>query len=136
MIMVDTNIVLDVIEADPQWQVWSREALLDAREQGDVSVSTIVAGEVAGRFDDVDQLEDGLRGLGLLIDHFDLKSAFRAGHAHRSYRAAGGTREMLLADFMIGAHAARRSAPLITRDARRYRTYFPELTLITPESHP
>jgi len=74
------------------------------------------------------------RELGLAINPMTADIAFRAGRAQIDYRLEGGRQASVLADFFIGAHAEALGAKPITRDKRRFRTYFPELALITPET--
>ena len=68
------------------------------------------------------------------VEEIPAAAAFLAGHAHASYRRAGGSRETILPDFLIGAHAAVTNRPLLTRDARRVATYIPGATIIAPDS--
>ena len=132
--MVDTNIIIDLRERDARWYDWSSTAVASSNEP--VSASAIVIGELAMRTAHEDELSKMLTGFGIVVKPLNSTAAFRAGLAHRGYRQSGGTREKLLADFLIGAHACAESEPLLTRDPRWYRSYFPELTLITPESNP
>ena len=92
--------------------------------------------EVARQFASLAEQQNYFATLGVLVELLDEKAAFRAGQAHNAYRRAGGAREGILADFLIGAHAATLGATLLTRDRQRFAAYFPELTLITPETHP
>lgn len=132
--MVDTNVIVDLLEGDGCWYNWSREALTDARVAGSVIASAIVLGELASRAARFEELVEMLATFGVACTDLSLAAAHRAGLAHLAYRAAGGQREKLLGDFLIGAHAETLHAALLTRDPRRYRQYFPDLTLITPET--
>jgi predicted nucleic acid-binding protein len=132
--MVDTNVVIDLLERDAVWSQWSEDALLDAAALGDVAISAIVAGELARRFPSLAVLDTALAGFGLRIEPLDAGAAFLAGEAFGAYRASGGSREKLLGDFLIGGHALRANATLLTRDPRPYRRYFPDLLLVTPET--
>ena len=134
MIMVDTNIAVDLLEGESRWSGWSREALLSALEAGAVVASAVVVGELAPRFEEAEDALVALSDFGIGAVSLDSVSAYWAGAAHARYRKAGGGRERILADFFIGAHALKSGAALLTRDIRRYRTYFPELILITPET--
>jgi predicted nucleic acid-binding protein len=131
--MVDTNVIVDMLGSPSEWSSWSFDKVSDARIVGAVAISSIVVAELAVAERD-DALQAALDALGLAVVDFGVDAAYRAGRAHREYRAAGGGRERLLGDFLIGAHAKTAGAALLTRDARRYRRYFPDLTLITPET--
>lgn len=134
MIVIDTNVLIDLREDDPVWRRWSFEAVAEARLAGDVVASTVTIGELAARTGTLDELQRLSQGFGIRILPLSEAAAYRAGMAQRSYRAGGGKREKLLADFLIGGEATALGAKLVTRDARQYRTYFPDLTLITPET--
>jgi predicted nucleic acid-binding protein len=134
MIMIDTNVLIDLREAEGEWRDWSFGAVADARLAGPVGVSAVVIGELASGGGDWSDMSGLIGGFKLVVEPLDAAAACRAGTAHRAYRAAGGPRAKLLGDFLIGGHAEAAGAALITRDARRYRRYFPELTLITPEN--
>lgn len=133
--MIDTNIIIDLREEDSQWFDWSVRAMANAVD-GRRTTSAIVLGELMSR--GAGKAEIGTQLAVFEIDAIPLSvsAALRAGRAHHAYRQAGGTRDRLLGDFLIGAHAVDVGEPLLTRDPRRYRSYFPELILITPESHP
>jgi len=131
--MIDTNVVIDLREEDARWHDWSLHVVALAFDKRP-SVSSIVVSELASRSGTLVEITEMLVGYGFAIRPLDAESAYRAGLAQRAYRQAGGGRERLLADFLIGAQACAARQPLITRDARRYRTYFPELALITPET--
>ncbi len=133
--MLDTNVVIDLHEEDTQWHGWSLDVVARAVDAG-VSASAIIVGELASRAGTRSEILEMLAGFDIEVEALHADAAYRAGVAQAAYRRAGGGRERLLADFLIGAHASATGRPLITRDARRYRTYFPELELITPESHP
>ena len=130
--MLDTNVVIDLREQDPRWFEWAMRSIVSARAS--VSVSVIVVGELAIRGGTQRDILDMLAGIGLGVVVFDARAGHRAGAAQHAYRIAGGGRDKLLGDFLIGAHAETTGQPLLTRDPRRYRSYFPELNLITPET--
>lgn len=132
--MIDTNIIIDLKEAGSQWHAWSFDAVLRASLDAELVVSSIVVGELAGHAGAFPQVIAFLNDLHMQVTPLDAPAAFTAGEAHRVYRLAGGSRQSLLGDFLIGGHASSVGASLITRDARRYRTYFPDLPLITPET--
>jgi predicted nucleic acid-binding protein len=132
--MVDTNVAIDLVTPDSPWFEWAVRSVSDATNKSRAIASVIVVGELALRAADVEAVATMLRSVGITIAELDAAAAFRAGTAHAAYRAAGGTHEKLLGDFLIGAHAETRKVPLATRDPKPYRRYFPDLKLITPET--
>jgi predicted nucleic acid-binding protein len=136
MVMVDANVLLDVITADPIWCTWSTEALQRHLDAGPASINAIVYAEIAfvvERIEDVDNLLPSHLYRYLSIPR---EASFLAARAHAAYRERGGQRQMILPDFLIGAHALVAGIPLLTRDQRRYRQAFPGLTLISPDPDP
>jgi predicted nucleic acid-binding protein len=131
-VLVDSNVLLDVATRDPVWEPWSSAALADAQETSILVINVIVFGELAAGFSTLEGLDAALPPDLYRREAIPFSAAFLAGRAHREYRDRGGTRVTPLADFYIGAHAAVAGYRLLTRDAARYRTYFPRLQLITP----
>lgn len=135
MIFVDTNILIDA--ARPQrWTGWSRAALLRGQASEGLVTNFIVVAELAPSFDEMTNELSLLKALGIDVLTFSEKAAWRAGRAHLAYRRAGGERSGVLPDFLIGGHAVDLGATLLTRDRQRFAAYFPDLPLITPETHP
>lgn len=132
MIYVDTNVVLDVLERDLRWFDWSIDALEDARAAGPLVTGYVVAAEISHYLESSAELAGKLDALLIEIMDTDIEAAWLAGQAYREYRRRGGERPSLLPDFLIGAHASALSATVLTRDPRRFRSYFPDLALITP----
>lgn len=132
--LVDSNVIIDVLSADPVWLDWSVDALQSAWDGGIVVVNEVTYAELSSRYEAEDELQDDLRRLGVGLGRMAQTACFRAGRAYAAYRAAGGPRTSLLADFFIGAHAEVEGLPILTRDPRRYRTYFPGVRLITPSA--
>ncbi|MBI2382711.1 MAG: type II toxin-antitoxin system VapC family toxin [Gammaproteobacteria bacterium] len=130
--LVDSNVLLDIVERDPQWHDWSFNSLLDAQERGPVFLNAMVYAEVSIGFVQVRQLDEVVKKADLRWLDIPREAAFLAGKAFLAYRQRGGARRSPLPDFFIGAHAALVGMPLLTRDAARYRSYFPELRLIAP----
>jgi len=130
MTLVDTNVLLDIVTADPDWADWSIRQLDAASLQGPVVINDIVYAELSVRFATIEAVDAVLADAGIEIAAIPRAALFLAGKVFLRYRAAGGTRTGVLPDFFIGAHAAVSRLPLLTRDARRYRTYFPSLQLI------
>lgn len=135
MILVDANVWIDLIVDDPVWAAWSTDRLAAASDEDGLAVNPIIYAEVT--VDEPDQAAFDrqflLRGVARLPLPYE--AAFVAGKAFKEYRRRGGVRRSPLPDFYIGAHAAVEGMPLITRDAKRYRSYFPSLELIAPDTH-
>ena len=134
MVLVDTNVLLDLVTDDPKWSEWSLARLEEAALAGPVLINDIVYAETSIRYARMEDLDAMLAEAMIEIMPTPRSALFLAGKAFRQYRAAGGTRTGVLPDFFIGAHAAVEGLPLLTRDAGRYRTYFPKIALIAPPS--
>lgn len=132
--LVDTSVIIDVMTQDAEWRLWSENALRKAATAGSTVINQVVYAELAVRFERETELDDLLIDAGIGRDRLPWSAAFLAGQAHQIYRKRGGERRATLPDFFIGAHAAVRRYRLLTRDARRYRTYFPSVDLICPDS--
>lgn len=134
MFLVDTNVLLDVFTDDRRWRPWSEEAVHEALVAGPVGINAIIYAETSLAFGDAETLDRQLDTL--MLDRLQLpyKAAFGAARAYRTYRRAGGARSAPLPDFYIGAHAETDGLTLITRDARRFQTYFPAVALVAPEA--
>ena len=130
--VVDSSVLLDVFTEDPAWLEWSQEHLTKAAQRGALILNAVVLAEVAPRFQKAEVLRASLPTMSV-IEEIPLAAAFLAGHAHADYRRAGGSREAILPDFLIAAHAAVTKRPLLTRDPRRVATYIPGASLITPD---
>ena len=131
--LVDSRVILDIATDDPAWAAWSADALAEARDNGALVINPIVYAEVSAGFDRIEDLDDSLPTEDFQREALPYEAAFVAGKAFLAYRRRGGQRRSPLPDFYIGAHAAVRSYQLLTRDAARYRTYFPTVRLIAPE---
>ena len=132
MILVDSNVLIDVITRDPVWLEWSRAELNAAVASDALAINDVVYAELSVRYERIQDLDDFVARSGLVIVAIPRAALFQAGKAFQRYRAAGGVRTGVLPDFFIGAHAAVAEAILITRDASRFRTYFPDVRLIAP----
>lgn len=131
-VLVDTNVLLDVFTEDPVWFDWSAEALANHAENSVLVINPIIYAEASVRFDRIEDLEEALPADRFEREPLPWEAAFLAGKSYFVYRKRGGERRSPLPDFYIGAHAAVRGMALLTRDAPRYRTYFPALQLIAP----
>lgn len=130
--LVDSNVILDVLTEDPEWADWSAAALATQADAGPLVVNPLVYAEVAARFERIEDLEEALPEGYFLRQALPWEAAFLAGRTFIRYRRKGGQRRSPLPDFYIGAHALVARMTLLTRDARRYRTYFPALRIIAP----
>lgn len=130
--LVDSSVLLDVFTEDRRWLSWSQTRLTEAAQRGALVINAVVLAEIAPRFPRVETLKAALPSMAV-VEQIPTAAAFLAGHAHASYRRSGGKRDAILPDFLIGAHAAVTSRPLLTRDARRISAYIPGATLITPD---
>jgi predicted nucleic acid-binding protein len=131
-ILVDTNVLIDVATEDPEWGEWSESKLGRALDQGAVAINAVIYAEFSILYTAIEDVETALSGLGLNRLALPYEAAFLAGKVFKRYRRRGGIRRSPLPDFFIGAHAAVSGLSLLTRDPRRYREYFPRLSLITP----
>jgi predicted nucleic acid-binding protein len=131
--LIDTNVLLDLVTDDQQWAAWSIAELEAASLRGPLLINDVVYAELSVRYARIEDLDAFVDEAGLAIAPMPRTALFLAGKAFIQYRKAGGGRTGVLPDFFIGAHAAVSELPLLTRDAGRSRTYFPSLTLITPE---
>jgi hypothetical protein len=129
---VDSSVLLDVFTEDPRWGEWSQAQLTQAAQRGALVLNAVVLAEIAPRFSRIETLRSALPSM-TIVEEIPAAAAFLAGHAHADYRRAGGTREAILPDFLIGAHAAVTARPLLTRDPRRVATHIPGATLIAPD---
>ncbi|HEY6600662.1 MAG TPA: type II toxin-antitoxin system VapC family toxin [Xanthobacteraceae bacterium] len=132
MTLVDSNVILDVVTDGEAWADWSQEQLEQAASAGPLIINNVIYAEISTRYSTVEDVEAMLRNLDIGVATIPRTALFLAGKAYLRYRATGGVRTGVLSDFFIGAHAAVEQRPLLTRDARRYRTYFPTVELITP----
>jgi len=132
MVLVDTNVLIDVLEDDPVWAEWSIQQLRSQSLIHDLVINPIVYAELSQTFSTFETLDEVVNQLGLIVQEIPRPALFLAGKAFVRYRKVGGGKQNVLADFFIGAHAAVRKLPLLTRDSKRYRNYFPSVQLITP----
>lgn len=132
MTFVDSSVLIDVIEAKPDWKLWSAQQLTERRASGALCINAIVYTEISRSFASFEMQDQFLKEAGIRVLPISNPAAFLAAQAHRRYRAAGGVRSSTLPDFFIGAHASVAQLPLLTRDPVRVRTYFPQIQLIAP----
>ncbi|MCY7320288.1 MAG: type II toxin-antitoxin system VapC family toxin [Phormidesmis sp. CAN_BIN36] len=131
-VLVDSNVILDVLTEDPQWFEWSAQMLVEYADRGMLVINPLIYAEISIGFNQVEELEAALPNDFFRRDPLPYDAAFLAGQSFLEYRRRGGDRRSPLPDFYIGAHAAVTGMPLLTRDVKRYHTYFSAVRLIIP----
>jgi predicted nucleic acid-binding protein len=131
-VLVDSNVILDIASEDPAWLGWSSDALARAADESVLVINPLIYAEVSIGFDSIEELDALLPETLFRRDPLPFEAAFLAGKAFVAYRRRGGGKGKPLPDFYIGAHAAVAGLRLLTRDARRYRTYFPTIEILAP----
>ena len=132
MILIDTNVLLDVFLNDPKWSRWSIDALESANARGQLAVNAVIYAEVSIAFARIEELERALLGAAITVEPIPREALFLAGKVFLEYRKRHGSKTNVLPDFFVGAHAAVADIPVLTRDVGRFRSYFPTIDLITP----
>jgi predicted nucleic acid-binding protein len=130
--LVDSNVILDVVTEDAEWGDWSASHLADAARSGMLAINPIIYAEVSAGFDRIEDVDDILPMSYYRRLPLPFEAAFLAGQCFVRYRRRGGHRRSPMPDFYIGAHAALAALTLLTRDAKRYRAYFPKLSIVAP----
>jgi predicted nucleic acid-binding protein len=133
VLLVDTNVLVDVLQDDPVWAEWSMGQLRAQAQVHDLFINPVICAELSLSFDSVQALDKAIEDMGLAVREMPRPALFLAGRAFLKYRRMGGTRTNVLADFFIGAHAAVVGCAILTRDSRRYRSYFPKVALLCPD---
>lgn len=131
-VLVDANVLLDVLTDDPRWYDWSAARLDECARSGELCINPIIYAEVSIGFARIEDLDEALPSDAITRLALPWEAGFLAGKAFLQYRRAKGARSSPLPDFYIGAHAAVAGMKLLTRDTRRYRTYYPTLQIIAP----
>jgi predicted nucleic acid-binding protein len=134
MLLVDTNVLIDVLENDPQWADWSIAQLRAQSQIHRLAINPIIYAELSLAFSRYEVLDQMVNQLELTLLELPRPALFLAGKAFVRYRRLGGAKSNVLGDFFIGAHAAVSGLPVLTRDTRRYATYFPSVKLIAPQA--
>jgi predicted nucleic acid-binding protein len=132
MVLVDTNVIVDVLQDDPLWAAWSIAQLRAQARIHVLGINPIVYAELSMAFAAIEDLDDVVERMALKMIDIPQSALFLAGKAFLRYRRRSGSKADVLSDFYIGAHAAVEGVPLLTRDIRRYKTYFPSVALIGP----
>jgi predicted nucleic acid-binding protein len=134
MTLVDTNVIADALTPNSEWQDWSIARLDECRRHDALATNEIVFAELSARLSSESDVHSVLAQLAISFERIPTAALFAAGQVFRRYRAAGGSRTSVLPDFFIGAHAQVARVPILTRDVRPYRRYFPNVTLIAPST--
>jgi predicted nucleic acid-binding protein len=132
MVLVDTNVLVDVLQNDPQWADWSIAQMRAQSSLHALVINPIIYAEMSLSFSTLEGLDDAVDTLALELREIPRPALFLAAKAYALYRRRGGSKLQVLPDFFIGAHAAVEAWPLLTRDASRFRTYFPTLEVLAP----
>jgi len=133
VVLVDTNVLLDVVQDDPDWADWSQRQLEAARLRGPLAINAIVYAELSMAYAHIEDLERVLELIGLREIAIPREALFLAGKVFLEYRRRKGSKTNVLPNFFIGAHAAIAGLPILTRDVRRYRTYFPTVEILAAD---
>jgi predicted nucleic acid-binding protein len=132
MILVDSNVWIDLIQRDPKWLEWSATQVQALRQSDALAINPVIYAELVPNYDHADDLANFMRMSGAKFMPLSEGCAYEAGRAFEQYRQRGGSKSGVLADFFIGAQAFTEGWTLLTRDAARYKTYFPKIKLICP----
>jgi hypothetical protein len=132
-VLVDSNVILDLFLNDPNWAEWSEATLEELSAANRLFINPMIYTEISIGFERIEELESALRPTGFILLDIPKEALFLAGKAFLKYKTRLGNRRFPLPDFFIGAHAAVMELALLTRDARRYRSYFPTVRLISPD---
>lgn len=131
-VLIDSNVLLDILGENEHWNDWSAAALANTAQHARLVINAIIYAEISVRYSSIELLEAALPAANFDREAIPFEAGFLAGKAFAAYRRGGGARRSPLPDFLIGAHASVAGYELLTRDATRYRSYFPKLRLITP----
>lgn len=135
-VLVDSNVLIDILHRDPDWIRWSRAQVEFLGAGATLIINPIIYAEVSVAFPNRGSVEESLPALLYKREALPWEAAFAAGKAFLQYRRSGGAKRSPLPDFYIGAHAQTRNYRLLTRDPGRYRSYFPDLEIVAPDTHP
>jgi hypothetical protein len=132
MILVDSNVIIDLLTEDCEWYEWSAMNLQSLGDQHQLIINDIIYSEISITFTKLEELEEVISSSFFQMEPIPKEALFLAGKAFMPYKHSSGTKNSCLPDFFIGAHASILQIPLLTRDTRRYKTYFPKLEIIAP----
>jgi predicted nucleic acid-binding protein len=134
--LIDTNVFIDMLEQRPRWFAWATARVEQFSQVGKLVINQIAYGEASIPYDEEAIFAKSVDVDWIVREDLPWSAAYRAGEAFQTYKERGGLRDMILPDFFIGAHASVKGYRILTRDAARFRTYFPELEVIAPDTHP
>lgn len=132
MVLIDSNVLIDLFTDNPSWADWSQTTLEKYSSVHRMLINPIIYSEISIGFERIEELEDVLREIEIEISEIPKEALFLAGKAFLKYKKSGGSKSLPLPDFFIGAHAGVLDIPLMTRDARRFKSYFPTVKIISP----
>jgi len=132
LILVDTNVILDLLEDDPVWGNWSQQQLEAASIRDALCINPVIYAELSIAFARIEELEAAMRVAGVSLEQIPREALFLAGKVFLAYRRKKGSKSGVSPEFFIGAHAAVMELPLLTRDSTRFASYFPTVRLIAP----
>jgi predicted nucleic acid-binding protein len=132
--LVDSNVLIDIFAGDANWFDWSSLRIVEAAANGALAINAVIYAEASIRYRTSERFDAALAGLEIEVLPLPPAALFLAGKTFARYRGAGGVRTGVLPDFFIGAHAEIAGLPILTRDTRRYLSYFPTVTLIAPDA--
>jgi predicted nucleic acid-binding protein len=132
--LVDTNILIDVLNNEPIWADWSIQQLREQSEIHVLTINPIIYAELSPAFNEIEELDNHLKTMKLNMVQMPKLALFLASKAFQAYRQRGGLKLNILSDFFIGAHASANQIPILTRDTQRFKTYFPTVPLVSPSS--
>ena len=133
MVLVDTNVLLDVVQDDARWAAWSQGQLESVGLADRLVINAVIYSELSMAFARIEELEAVVNEASLTLEAIPREALFLAGKVFLDYRRRKGSKQHVLPEFYIGAHAAVNGYPILTRDVARYRSYFPTVRLIAPE---
>jgi predicted nucleic acid-binding protein len=133
-ILVDSSVIIDIFEDTPDWADWSTDALIKYSRDYSMIINDIIYSELSLAFNKVSELDNAIEEAGLKMEKIPREALMAAGKAFLLYRKNKGLKTNTLPDFFIGAHAQELKIPLLTRDTRRIKTYFPGIKIISPEA--
>ena len=133
MTLVDSCVLIDIVEGDARWADWSFEQLERHRCEGGLAINLVIYAEIAKSFEDRSRLDEFVSDLALQTREIPPAAAWQAAQVHLACRRHRGSMSLTLPDFFIGAHAQTQGWPILTRNRKRFATYFPDVTLIAPE---
>jgi predicted nucleic acid-binding protein len=134
--LIDINVLVDVVEMRPVWSDWAARQMARLSQEGALLINQIIYAEASVPYATIEDFELVMKTSLMLREDMPWSAGFRAGKAFLQYRRKGGPRQQVLPDFMIAAHAAVNGHRLLTRDGARFSLYFPEVELVTPDTHP